>query len=428
MSLLLSLFFFLRPVMFIDIGWKIIGLNITEFFAVIATIIIIAAYVLNLIFTKQLNISIVDFFIMFFIVWCFFVYVLYIDKSNIKDAVKFTLPFFTYIVMKNIIKNKQQYTKLLYIMILGYTIPIVASSYLILQGKGLDRVMYWTGLHRFQGVYVNPHNMAHCMTFLLMLLCIYAVLCSIDPKLKSLSQRKFTLILFSFLSVLAVYCLYKSYVRTCFFGLLIFVYYYLFRVNKKALIIITVIIAILGAMSAALLYTIFYDMIDAADGKTSVERFGSGRPFIWAHNLSEFSKFTLDRKLAGAGIGNRRNIHSNNFGDDVWNSHNDFLEVLMQTGIIGFIIFVFMQYFMFCRIRRLEGKEKYIFLALFFAVVFMNFVSNSYITRFGLGQMYYVVLSYIELPIHQQRLTATEVEEASAMEMEAEKGRLGRSL
>lgn len=401
MNLLLTLFFFFRPVMFINLGWKIVGLNINEFFAVFATAVLIAAYVLNLIFTKQLNISVVDFFIAFFIIWCLFIYVLYIDRASIKDSVKFALPFFTYVVMKNIVKSKKQYVKLLYIMILGYSIPVISSAYLIFRGRGLDKVLYWTGLHRFQGVYENPHNMAHCMTFLVIIICIYAVICTVDDNLKPMSKRKVTLFIFSVLSILALYCLYKSFVRTCFIGLLIFVYYYLFRINKKALIIITVIISIVGVMSAALLYTIFYDMVDAVEGKTSAERFGSGRPFIWMHNLQEFSNFSLDRKLAGAGIGNRRTIHSVNPGDDVWNSHNDLLEVLMQTGIIGFILYIFMQYFLFKKIRRLEGREKYIFLALFFAVFFMNCISNSYIIRFGLAQMYYVVLSYIELPIHQ---------------------------
>jgi O-antigen ligase len=224
--------------------------------------------------------------------------------------------------------------------------------------------------------------------------------------------------------MLALYCLYNSFVRTCFLGLAVFVYYYLFRINKKALIIITVAVGIIGVMSAAVLYTIFFDMVDAAEGKTSAERFGSGRPYIWMHNLTEFSNFSLDRKLAGAGIGNRRNIHSSSLGDDVWNSHNDLLEVLMQTGIIGFIIFIMMQFFMFQKIRRLEGREKYIFLALFFAVFFMNCVSNSYIVRFGLGQMYYIVLSYIELPIHEQQQTDMQIEEAHALDMKAKKSRL----
>lgn len=424
MNLLLILFFFFRPIMFIDVGWKIFGLNITEFFAVLATGIIVVAFVLHLIFSKQVNISVVDFFVCFFIIWCLFVYVLYIDRSSVKDAAKFTLPFFTYLVMKNVISNRQQYTKLLYIMILGYSIPVLGSAFLIVQGKGLDRVMYWTGLHRFQGIYVNPHNLAHCMTFLLMVICIYAVICAIDPKLKRISQRKATLIFFSALSVIALYCLYKSYVRTCFLGLLVFVYYFLFRINKKLLMALTLFLGILGMLFAALLYTIFFDMIDAAKGKVDAERFGSGRPYIWKHNLTEFSKFPLDRQLAGAGIGNRRTIHSSNVGDDVWNSHNDFLEVLMQTGIVGFIIFILMQFFMLQKIRRLEGKEKYVFLALFLAVAFMNFVSNSYIVRFGLGQMYYVVLAYIELPVHQQRFTQEEVDDAQTMEFEARKGRL----
>ncbi|OEU67304.1 MAG: hypothetical protein BA863_13005 [Desulfovibrio sp. S3730MH75] len=404
MTFLLSLFFFLRPIMFIDIGWLIFGLNITEFFAVFATFILIGAFVLRVVISKKLNISVIDFFIMFFIVWCFFIFVLYIDKSNIKDVAKFTIPFFTYIVMKNVITQRKQYTRLVLLMIYGFFIPVCASAVLISQGLGLDKVLYWTGLHRYQGVYVNPHNLGHCMAFLLMLMVIYTIVCSMDPTIKPLRQRKTLFLFFLVLGTLALYCLYKSYVRTSLIGMFIFVYYYLFKKNKRLLIVLTGILGILGMVFAAILYTIFFDMVDSAKGRDKAENFGSGRPYIWKHNLNEFSKLPLDGMLAGVGVGNRRTHESKSVGGgDVWNSHNDFLEVMMQTGIVGLLIYLGMQICIFRKIRQLEGKEKYVFLALFLAVNFMNFVSNSYITRFGLGQIYYAVLAYIELPIYDYK-------------------------
>lgn len=306
MTFLLTLFFFFRPIMFIDIGWLIFGLNLTEFFAVLATFILIGAFVLRVVISKQLNVSVIDFFIMFFIVWCLFIFVLYMDTSNIKDVAKFTLPFFTYIVMKNVIVDRGFYIRLLRLMIIGFTVPVMASAFLILQGKGLDRVLFWTGLHRFQGVYVNPHNLGHCMTFLLMVMVIYSVLCYTDPHAKPLRQRKILLLYFSILAVFALYCLYKSYVRTCLFGLILFIYYYLFRINKKLLVVLTGVLCLLGVIFAALLYTIFFDMIDSAKGRDSADSFGSGRPFIWKHNLKEFSNLSLDRMFAGVGVGNRR--------------------------------------------------------------------------------------------------------------------------
>ncbi len=410
MTFLLSLFFFFRPIMFIDIGWLIFGLNVTEFFAVFATFILIGAFILRVVVAKKLNISVVDFFIMFFIVWCLFIYVLYIDKSNIKDTAKFTLPFFTYIVMKNVITERRQYTRLILLMIYGFFIPVSMSAFLVLQGKGVDRVLYWNDLRRFLGVYVNSHNFGHCMAFVIMLMVIYTVVCSKDASVKPLRQRKMLFLFFIVLGTLAAYCLYKSYVRTALIGLMIFVYYYLFKKNKKLLLVLTGILAVLGVIFATVLYTIFFDMVDSASGRAKAESFGSGRPRIWMHNLEEFSNLSLDRQLAGVGEGNRRGIGVSSSREDVWNSHNDFLEVMMQTGIVGLLIYLGMQLCILRKIRQLKDKERYVFLALFIAVNFMNFVSNSYITRFGLGQLFYAVLSYIELPIYDYSMDSVKKE------------------
>jgi len=206
------------------------------------------------------------------------------------------------------------------------------------------------------------------------------------------------------LSVFALYCLYKSYVRTCFFGVLIFVYYYLFRVNKRLLALLSAIMGVVLILSAAVLYTIFFDMVDSAKNPDK-SQFGSGRPVIWMHNVEEFVSQPLDGILAGVGVGNI-NSHIRSRREqvgDMLNSHNDFLDVLTQTGIIGFFLFIAFQFSLFLKIRMLEGRERYIFLALFLTVTFMNFVSNSYVTRFGLGQMFYAVLAYIELPEHKVR-------------------------
>jgi hypothetical protein len=36
-------------------------------------------------------------------------------------------------------------------------------------------------------------------------------------------------------------------------------------------------------------------------------------------------------------------------------------------------------------------------LAVFMAVVVMNIMSSSYVNRFGLAQMYYILLSFVEI-------------------------------
>ncbi len=390
--------------MFIDIGWLVFGLNVNEVFAILATGVLIIAFILHIISAKRLNVSVVDFFLFSFIMWVFFIYVLYIDRSNFKDAAKFVLPFITYFVLKNVIRDTRQYSKLIKVMLIGYAVPILGSTLLIVQGKSLYTVLFWNNLARFKGVYTNCHDLGHCMAMFLMLIVIYAVICSSDIKLVPLRKQRLFVVLLAMLSVFAFYCLYKSYVRTCFFGFVFFLYYYLFKVNKKILVILTGVMCLVGVLSAAVLYTIFYDMVDSASGKDSAESFGSGRPYIWKHNITEFSEQRIDGILAGVGVGNTWS-HTKKKKDVVGgmlNSHNDFLDVMMQTGVVGILLFLAFQFSIYWKIRSLEGKVRFVFLALFFAVNFMNFASNSYVTRFGLGQIFYAVLSYIELPDHRE--------------------------
>ncbi len=403
MTALLFMFFFFRPIMFVDIGWLVFGLNVTEVFAIFASGILVIAFILRAIATKTINISVVDFFLFSFVLWVWFVYLLYIDRSNIKDAAKFVLPFITYFVLKNVITTTKEYAHYIKLMLIGYSIPILASTFLIVQGKGLYRVLYWNNLFRYSGVYVNPHNLGHCMSLYLMTLVLFAVICAQHEELIPIIKQRFFFVFSCMISVFALYCLYKSYVRTCFFGFMLFIYYYLFRVNKKLLAFLSLVMGVILILSAAVVYTIFFDMVDAVKGPDK-SQFGSGRPLIWKHNIEAYASQPLDGILAGVGVGNiNAHINLRLKSGDVLNSHNDFLDVLTQTGLVGFFLFMGFQFCLFQKIRQLEGRERYVFLALFLTVTFVNFVSNSYVTRFGLGQMFYALLAYIELPEHKLR-------------------------
>jgi O-antigen ligase len=64
--------------------------------------------------------------------------------------------------------------------------------------------------------------------------------------------------------------------------------------------------------------------------------------------------------------------------------HNDWLFVLLSLGLIGLAIFVGLFGSILRAILSIPGKEKFALLGLFVAVVLMNVLSNSYITRFTL--------------------------------------------
>jgi len=111
-----------------------------------------------------------------------------------------------------------------------------------------------------------------------------------------------------------------------------------------------------------------------------------------------FSKVSFDRWIAGVGIGNLTEIGSfGQGGESFWSSHNDFLAVLIHTGVFGFLIFIALQVAILKKILAIEGPEKAAFVALFVAIAAMNFGSNSFLTRFALAQLYFLLISYVEL-------------------------------
>lgn len=397
--ILIKIFAFLRPVMFIDLNVNILGLNLFElsamaFFGLLVFMIFMKASI-----RRNLSLSGIDFFIVAFAVWCLAVYLIYIEKADIKEMLKLVIPLFTYIVAKKIILDRKQYLNVMFFIILGFAIPEILSALYILIGKGVYTVNYWTGLVRHQGVYANSHNMAHNMTLSVMLIVIYVTLAKLQGETGKRYITGGVKVLFIVVAGLALYLLYNSFVRTSILGLVIFTFLYLWFFNKKLLGVWTVALGITAVLAGPLLYLIFFDVVDVVVGDRTVERLGSGRLYIWSHNLSVFSSLSFDRQLAGVGIGNRVDAMRFVEGtDNVWNSHNDYLEVLMQTGIVGFILFMSIQILFIKRIQKMEGREKYIFVAFFAAISFMNFVSNSYVTRFGLAQLFFLIMTYVELP------------------------------
>lgn len=90
-------------------------------------------------------------------------------------------------------------------------------------------------------------------------------------------------------------------------------------------------------------------------------------------------------------------------------SHNDYLDVMMQTGIVGLILYLGIQIALIAATLKIPGREKHIFLAMYLAIAIMNIASNSYVTRSGMAQLFYLVAAYVELRRKQESEQTTEV-------------------
>jgi O-antigen ligase len=207
--------------------------------------------------------------------------------------------------------------------------------------------------------------------------------------------------LLGLLGVFALFCLYMSLVRTAVVGLLIFLAVYSYAANKKLFVVGAAVFAALAIVTSPYWLVAFNPELGVVQHGRDVDTMdiGSGRPRLWLNDITVFAERPIDEQLAGAGIGNRRGSD----GTEQVYGHNDWLEMLTQTGLVGLLLFATIQLLILKRILQMTGREMHIFLALYVAVNVMMFISNSYAWRIQVSQLYYMVLAFIEIPAIQAK-------------------------
>jgi O-antigen ligase len=284
-------------------------------------------------------------------------------------------------------------------IIVGFSIPTLLSAGQIASGvpEAVDQVKYQTGIVRWQGVYSNPHNFGHSMTLLLMTSVLYVSLRGIHKDGRHGVSPRAENVLLGILAAIALFCLYKSAVRSAVLGLLIFLGLYGYMQNKKALLLGGAALAVVAVVAAPIwIPAILHEFApDRRGGEPELMEMGSGRLNFWTNDFAKFIRLPIDQKIAGIGVGATDSSEGEFLG------HNDWLRIIWDTGIIGFVLFAWLQILILRAILRMRGRERHLFLALFAAVNVMMLVSNSYTLRIQVGQLYYMILAFIEIPPHR---------------------------
>ncbi len=421
-GLLFGLFAFLRPLMFIDVGWRLGPLNAFEAGAIALTSLLLGALVLKTVRSGQFQIGLVDLLSFAFIIWCAALLAAFPEQSRVEAVAKITLPFISYTIARNVIGSQAQYRRYLLLTIIGFGSVAVVSAGMTLMGAGVDKINYWTGLVRYQGVFENTHNAGHSMLFLLMLMAIYVAVVRETGQ----SIRRATWVAFGVVAALALFFLYKTYVRTALLGLAIFLSIYCWFYARRLLWLGFAAGAALLAFNLEILQTLFFDVMKVASGQWEFGEIASGRPERWAQQWQVFSSQSVEHILAGAGVGNVVDVHALSANRvAVTDSHNDFFDVLVQTGVIGLLLFLAVQLALFRAVWRMPSDSRYALLALLVAVEAMNFGSNSYVARFGLAQLLYFVLALSAIPTAPKEAVApAEGQSRRAVAAGAAEGRL----
>lgn len=357
---------------------------------------------------RRIHFSAVDFTIFGFTFWCVAIYLIYFEYAHVRDLAKLIIPMVSYTVAKNIMTSRSQYRSLLGWIIIGFAVPVTWSTVLILMGEGIESVSYWTGLARWEGAYTGSHSLGHSMTVFLIAGAIFVMLGRRELDGSARKASTIQVVAVTGLGAIAMFCLYKSQVRSAIFGLLTFAAVYFFFVNRKLFVVGT---AALMLIALALLPLWLPALLpEFAMRQRGIEvmtlDLGSGRPRMWLSDLQVFAALPIDRQIAGVGIGNR----GDQSADQLIYGHNDWLELMVQTGIVGVILYLTLQIFLFKAIRRVHGADRYVCLALFCAINAMMLVSNSFVWRIQVSQLYFILLALTELPMRSAAVTRVQGE------------------
>lgn len=389
--LLIKLVALLRPLASMEQAeavFEILGVGIFAM-AVAGTLISVAV-------RRELFLTTIDLVILAFVAWCLAGYVIYFDPAKTSGLVKLLLPLLTYILVKNVVSEHGQYTRLLFWIIAGFAVPTFLSAALIAirHPSAIDMVLYWTGVSRWEGVYTHSHNLGHSMTLLVMTLVLYVTLRDSDRGAHSLA-RKMENVALVLLGATALYCLYMSQVRSAVLGFLVFLAIYGYAQSKKLFLIGAVVFAVVAVATMPFWFGVLLHELDPGriGGAQDLTAVGSGRLSGWSTDIAVFAGLPIDQKIAGVGIGVNETEAGELFG------HNDWLRLLIDTGIVGFFLFVVVQILILKTILRLPLRERYAYLALFAAVNLMMAVSNSYTLRIQVSQIYYMVLAFVQIPV-----------------------------
>jgi O-antigen ligase len=397
---LLNLFAFLRPILLLEFQRTIFGFGVFDLAAIAFIGALSFAILVSMVVHKRFAWSTIDLLMFLYVFWCVAVSFIYPDHTDFKDLIKWVTPFLTWYAAKNLLHNRHDYLKLILLLTSGIGISIIVSAiYIFFDLEGaVDTEIWATKLKIYEGAFGDSAYLGQVSLWLLYLVVIYAFLGKTHPTDSFCHLGVVKLSLFFAGTLASFYCLYYSVVRTAYVGFIIFFGVFLYYKNKKLLVfggfsflsIVFITMTYLGSFDK-----IFQDFVEYIKGERSIETVGSGRPLIWIHNLTEFSTISFDRQIAGAGIGNIALHHTitNSERDDFWRSHNDFLDVLIETGIVGLSIFLLIQVAFLRKVLFLQGQDRYIFLALLLSAWAMTFATTSYVTYFGLAQIYYLVFS-----------------------------------
>lgn len=380
---ILSIFLFFRP---ITVSIHHIGsVSILDIFGLSISFLIFLGIIANI---SRIKLDLTSMLILYFIIYCL---LSFLWGGTYRDITRTILPFLLFFLTKAIIINEKSANSLLWVLTLGYIVPVIGSILMI--SLGLSATMI-TGsmVERQAGLTSGVHTLAHLMLFLSFVFALYLLL---------EENKKFNKLVMFILFLGSLFCIYKTMTRTVILGGVFFWFSYLFFWKKK-LFFLLLVLCMIGTIWKFDSLQKIITQEDAVSQYSHRQGFDinaatSGRIGIWRHNLQLYLELPFTTQLLGVGLGNELETLPGEANKKWMGSHNDYMSLLITTGIIGLSLYliIYASLFFAFLLAPVSLHLRIFCITMLSSVLLMNFVSNSYIVRFQMAQLFWFLIGVL---------------------------------
>ena len=311
-----------------------------------------------------------------------------IKTSLFKSITLIFLIFFSFVIIPEITKTKNDKENILKLIKNIFLFIIVLNGILLILSP---RWAYDFWGVRFSGIFFNPNELGVILFVSLPIFCYYLLT----------SKRKINRILNFIVTLLIFIITIFTFSRASMLGMFISIMVILYYVKKKWFRIFLVAFIVFSIVLLSSPVTM--QILRLSDNPLTY------RDKIWKAGLSRFS----DQKIIGNGYGTSKQIMSNRlllrkYDINKWHLglhfHNIYIEVLCETGIIGFALFLSFLIFVMCKfikkIRISNGEEKIFTIccySLFGGAIFHGFFESMMLSAGNISNIIFWTLIGISL-------------------------------
>jgi Lipid A core - O-antigen ligase and related enzymes len=300
-----------------------VNLNLSSLFAMYCIFMVFIYVVLNKIYIKN---NIITAFIIFIVVGFISVILPYNYHLGIVELFKYISILAVYLIILYLNSKEENFdSHITKAIILSSIVPLSVGLYQIIFKKGFSSgFSSEQGLNRVYGTFVHPNSYAFYLLIIVVTIFIYN---------QKYERNKF----FYLLGAVALLELYFTYTRSAWLGMALIVVSYVFlsdiSFNKK--ISFGIFLIILSIPIYNLTYHRFANIFSGSMEESSL----ATRLYIWKGMFSVFK----ERPIIGYGIGSFK-YYSNIVLNWRIEAHNDYLRLLFETGVIGLLTYMSIQF------------------------------------------------------------------------------------